>query len=69
MADLHLLVVVDSKTGKVRVTGLNEAPVDSKGVWDPAKEVWRYATEREEKTLFEVESDIREALTLAGLYE
>jgi len=69
VAELHLLLVIDSETKTVRVAGLDEAPVDSKGAWDAENDVWRYPTEDELATLLSVEADILFALRKEGLYQ
>lgn len=67
MAELHLLLVIDSETGKVRLADMATAPVDSSEcVWDDPD--WRRATEDEESFLFEVERTVIDTLRLAELY-
>jgi len=67
MSQLHSLLVIDSETREIHITGIDEAPVDSKGVWDTEREVWRYPTDAELDNLLDVEDQIISALVAAGL--
>jgi len=50
MAQLHLLLVIDSDDGRMHVTDLSEAPVDSDAsVWDDPE--WREPTDEERDIL------------------
>jgi len=45
MAEIHVLVVIDSDTRKMRVADMTEAPVDSdEVVWDADEDEWRQPT-------------------------
>ena len=74
MAELHLLLVIDSETKKVRIADLDEAPVDSReGVYDvilinKGGDGWRGATDREVSTIIDVEFEVINALKERGLY-
>lgn len=57
MAQLHLLVVVDSEDGSFHLAGMNEAPVDSdQAVFDDPE--WRSPTEAEINTLIDAEAKL-----------
>lgn len=57
MADLHILLVVDSETGEVGIGDLQSMPVDSReSVFDDPD--WRIPTEKELDMLYRAEADI-----------
>lgn len=63
MADLHILVVVDSETGDMRLAaaGLDEAPTDSRhSVFDDPE--WRRPTDAEVATVIDAERRLAELL-------
>lgn len=66
MSELHILVVIDSETGKMRVAGMDEAPVDSdEDVWDDPD--WRSMTDAEYAQLTSCEDALTQAIENAGL--
>ena len=66
MSELHILVVADSKTGKMRVAGMEEAPVDSQEwVWDDPD--WRHPTDEEVDQVMAAEHALTQAIESAGL--
>lgn len=68
MAEVHLLVVVDTDTGLARLTDLSEAPVDSRAsAWDGDE--WRWPTEQELEALDVASVKIHAAMTVFGLHQ
>jgi len=64
MAELHILVVIDTDTREMRLTDMSEAPVDSReSAWDADDEdEWRQMTEPELDLLLEAEAKLAELI-------
>jgi len=70
MAQLHLLLVIDSDDGTVHVESMDTAPVDSdQPVFDPETDEWRSETREETDLIIEIEGKVLDALRAAGLTE
>jgi len=63
MAELHILVVIDTDTREMRLTDMSEAPVDSReSAWDADEDEWRQMTEPELDLLLEAEAKLSELI-------
>ncbi len=63
MAQLHYVVVYDTESATVLVTGCEEAPVDSdEYVFDQDTDEWRGPTDEEYAAYMEMESHLVEAM-------